>query len=335
VCAILGRAQLWVGVTGGAGCIGSVTAHYLCARGHEVVVLDSLVHGFAEALPAQAALVQANVGDRRGLDRALPGCAAVVHCAGFIEPAESVVAPELYFRNNVAAPLALLEACLRHGCLRIVFSSSCAVYGDPQELPVSEAAPTRPMSPYGLSKLMFEEMLGAFRVAHDLRSISLQYFNAAGAWPDGTLGEAHAPETRLVPRVLRSIAQSAPRTVHGTDHATPDGTCVRDYVSVVDLARAHAAAIDLLLAGGECATVNLGAGRGYSVREVIAACEQVTGVAVVVEEGPRRQGDPPLLVAGADRAESVLGWRPERSDLPTMVGDAWRWHRGHQEGYRS
>ena len=322
-------------VTGGAGYIGSVTAHHLCARGHEVVVLDSLVHGFAAALPAQAALVQADVGDREGLDRALPGCAAVVHCAGFIEPAESVVAPELYFRNNVAAPLALLEACLRHGCPRLVFSSSCAVYGDPQEVPVSEAAPTKPLSPYGLSKLMFEEMLAAFRVAHDLRSVSLRYFNAAGAWPDGTVGEAHAPEVHLIPQVLGAIAHGVPLTVHGSDYATPDGTCVRDYVHVVDLARAHAAAIDLLLAGGESAPLNLGTGRGYSVREVIAACEQVTGVAALVAEGPRRQGDPPLLVAAADRAESLLGWRPERSDLPTIVGDAWRWHRGHPDGYRS
>jgi len=320
-------------VTGGAGYIGSVTAHYLCGRGHEVVVLDSLVHGFAEALPAQAALVQADIGDRKGLERAVPGCDAVVHCAGFIQPAESVVAPELYFRSNVAAPLALLEACVQHGCPRIVYSSSCAVYGNAETVPVSETAATRPTSPYGLSKLQFEQILDAFRVAHDLKSISLRYFNAAGAWPDGTVGEAHAPEIHLIPRVLHSIAEGTPVTVHGTDYHTPDGTCVRDYVHVFDLARAHMAAIELLLAGGESATMNLGTGRGYSVREVIAACEQVTGVAAVVEEGARRQGDPPLLVAAVGRAEIVLGWRPERSDLTTIVGDASRWHTGHPDGY--
>jgi len=314
-------------VTGGAGYIGSITTRHLLEQGHDVRVLDSLVHGHREALVDDAELTVADVGDAGALDRVLRGCDAVIHCAGFIEPAESVVRPELYFRNNVAAPLELLEACVRNGCERLVFSSSCSVYGASEALPVTEATPTAPISPYGRTKLMFEQMLEAFGQAHGLQSVSLRYFNAAGAWPDGSLGEAHEPEVHLIPRVLLAIAAGEEVGVYGTDYDTPDGTCVRDYVHVVDLARAHLAAADRRLDDRRSTVINLGTGSGYSVLEVVRTCEEVTGRKARLRLEARRPGDPAQVYASIERARDLLDWTPQRSDLQTIVRDAWSWHR--------
>jgi UDP-glucose 4-epimerase len=321
-------------VTGGAGYIGSVTTRMLLDAGHIVTVLDALVNGHREAVDPRAELVVADVGDRATLDRLLPGCDAVMHLAGLIEVAESQANPDRYFEFNVAKPLEMLRAMTDHGVDAIVFSSTAAVYGEPERVPVEEDAATVPVNVYGASKLMFERMLDLSGASHGLRSVRFRYFNVAGAWPGGTIGEAHDPETHLVPRVLRAMAEGqATFEVFGADYPTPDGTCVRDYIHVWDLARAHQMALERLGAGGEGAVWNLGNGQGFSNLEVVRTCAAVTGRDVETVIGPRREGDPAILVASNERVLAELGWEPVCGELRTIVEDAWRWHSTHPLGY--
>lgn len=322
-------------VTGGAGYIGSITTRLLLDAGHECVVLDSLERGFAEAVDDRAEFREGNVGDEVVLDELLSSCDAVMHLAGYIEVAESQAEPGRYFRNNAAAPLALLDAMARHGVASICYSSTAAVYGQPLEVPIAEDAPTAPINAYGASKLAFEHQLDWYGAAHGIRSVRFRYFNVAGAWPDGSLGEAHLPETHLVPRVLAAIRQGQRHfEVYGDDYPTPDGTCVRDYIHVLDLARAHALALERLGEGSVGGVYNLGNERGFSNREVVEACRAVTGQDVEITIGPRRDGDPAILVASREKAKRELGWRPERTELEAIISDAWRWHIAHPNGYR-
>ena len=320
-------------VTGGAGYIGSISVRTLLDAGHDVVVLDSLERGHAAAVDPRAELVQASVGDADALARVLPGADVVLHIAGYIEVAESEANPELYYRKNVDEPSVMLDAMRRLGVGRIVFSSTAAVYGEPDAIPISEEAPTRPINVYGATKLAFERMIEAAEAEGALAAVRLRYFNVAGAWPDGSLGEAHRPESHIVPRLLKTAAEDGARfTVYGDDYPTPDGTCVRDYIHVVDLAAAHLAAVEHLAVGGASVVCNLGSGRGYSNLEVARACAAAVGREIPVDIGPRRSGDPAVLVAAIERAREVLGWSPQR-DLATMVKDAWHWHQAHPGGY--
>ncbi len=322
-------------VTGGAGYIGSITTRALLDAGHECVVLDSLERGFIGAVDSRAEFREGNVGDEVVLDEVLQGCHAVMHLAGYIEVAESQADPGRYFRNNAAAPLALLDSMVRHGISGICYSSTAAVYGQPLETPIAEDALTVPINAYGASKLAFEQELDWYGAAHGLRSIRFRYFNVAGAWPDGSLGEAHMPETHLVPRVLTAMRDARARfEVYGGDYPTPDGTCVRDYIHVVDLAEAHVRGLEALERGSAGGVFNLGNQSGFTNREVIEVCGQVTGRDVEIVVGPRRPGDPAVLVASREKAERELGWRPARTELREIVGDAWRWHVAHPDGYR-
>jgi UDP-glucose 4-epimerase len=321
-------------VTGGAGYIGSITVRTLLDVGHEVIVLDTLEKGWREAVDRRARLETGDVGDRKLLDWLLPGCDVVMHLAGFIEVAESQEDPGRYFDDNVARPLTMLRAMVDHGVGALVFSSTAAVYGAPEVVPIVEDAPTLPVNAYGVSKLMFEQMLERYGEAHGLRSVRLRYFNVAGAWPGGDLGEAHDPETHIVPRILRAMADGQTTfEVFGGDYPTADGTCVRDYLHVCDLAHAHRLALERLGAGGEGGVFNLGNGRGYSNLEVVRACAEVPGRDVEIVIGPRRPGDPATLVASHERARSVLGWEPKRGELRAMIEDAWHWHSANPNGY--
>lgn len=314
-------------VTGGAGYIGSVSVRVLLDAGHDVVVLDTLEKGHDWAVDTRASLRVGDCGEMADLDGVLPGCDAVLHCAGYIEVAESQSDPERYFANNTRRPLALLKAMEAHGVAALVFSSTAAVYGEPREVPITEDAPTDPVNVYGASKLQFEQSIERAEGDGALRAIRFRYFNAAGAMPDGTLGEAHDPETHIIPRILSAMASGQDSfEVYGGDYPTPDGTCVRDYIHVLDLAQAHRLGLERLHAGGEGGVFNLGNGVGYSNLEVVGACARVTGREVEVRIGPRRAGDPAVLVASAGRARGELGWAPERGELDVIVGDAWRWH---------
>lgn len=320
-------------VTGGAGYIGSITTRLLLDSGHDCVVLDTLERGFATAVDERAELVAGDVADRDTVERALAGCDAVMHLAGYIEVAESESNPEAYFRNNAEGPLVMLDAMLEHGVHSIVFSSTAAVYGEPRAVPIAEDADTAPVNAYGASKLQFEHALDSY-AEKGLRSIRYRYFNVGGAWPDGSLGESHEPETHIIPRILGAMrAGRSEFEVFGDDYPTPDGTCVRDYIHVMDLARAHRIALERLIAGGDGGVFNLGNGRGFSNLEVVRACAEVTGRDVSIVTGPRRAGDPAVLVASAAKAEAELGWSPERADLLGIIGDAWRWHQAHPEGH--
>lgn len=322
-------------VTGGAGYIGSITTRVLLDAGHECLVLDTLERGYRQAVDARAEFVQGSVGDAELLGRVLPGCDAVMHLAGYIEVAESVAEPEKYRRANTLEPAVMLEAMKRHGVDAIVFSSTAAVYGEPESIPILEDAPTHPVNPYGASKLAFEELLEACRAERTIRSIRFRYFNVAGAWHDGSMGEAHDPETHLVPRVLAALREGQERfEVFGGDYPTTDGTCVRDYIHVLDLANAHRLGLEALFAGDPGGVYNLGNGQGYSNLEVVRTCAEVTGKQVEITIGPRRPGDPAILVASAKKAGERLGWAPRYGRLGEIVGDAWRWHLEHPNGYR-
>ena len=322
-------------VTGGAGYIGSITTRVLLDAGHECVVLDTLECGQREAVDPRAELVIGSVGDAEALDTALPGCDAVMHLAGYIEVAESVANPDKYFRANAIEPLVMLAAMTRHGVDALVFSSTAAVYGEPQSIPIREDAPTLPVNPYGLSKLAFEETLEACRADAGVRSIRYRYFNVAGAWADGSMGEAHDPETHIIPRVLTALRDGQRRfEVFGGDYPTPDGTCVRDYIHVLDLANAHRIGLEALVGGHTGGVFNLGNGQGYSNLEVVRACAAASGREVEIEIGPRRAGDPATLVASAEKAMRELGWTPQRGDLDDIIGDAWVWHLEHPGGYQ-
>ena len=316
-------------VTGGAGYIGAHACKALAQAGLRPVVFDNLVYGHRAAVRwGPLELGQLEDSDRLDAVFAAYRPHAVMHFAAYAYVGESVADPGKYYRNNVMGSLALLDACRRHGVDRLVFSSTCATYGVPSKVPLTEDHAQQPINPYGASKLMVERMLADYGVAHGLRSIALRYFNAAGADPDAEIGEAHDPETHLIPLVLDAVAGLRPHVaIHGTDYPTPDGTCIRDYIHVTDLAAAHLLALARLDASGPgMQAYNLGNGRGYSVREVIETTQRVTGLPVPCVEGPRRPGDPPVLVGDATRAIAELGWRPQYADLDTIIGTAWRWH---------
>jgi len=322
-------------VTGGAGYIGSVIVDQLLERDYRVFVLDDLSAGHPEAVARGASFVQGNVGNRELVEALLTRerIESVVHLAAFALVAESVAQPQKYVTNNVTAARVLLEAVARARIRRFVFSSSCAVYGHPAKIPITEDTPQAPVNPYGETKRDFERLLAEFGPQHGIGVVSLRYFNASGATE--RLGEAHEPETHLIPNVLAVALGKQPTVnVYGTDYPTPDGTAVRDYVHVIDIADAHVRALDVPIDGKAPVAVNLGTGGGHSVREVVDAAGRVTGKNLTTSEQPRRPGDPPALVAAVDRAASVLGWRATRSSLTEILESAWRWHRAHPQGYR-
>jgi UDP-glucose-4-epimerase GalE len=309
-------------VTGGAGYIGSITTRHLLDRGHEVVVVDDLSRGHRQAVPPELLRV-VHLQDTSALARCLEGVDAVVHFAAYIAVGESTREPELYFSNNVGGSLSLLAAMARAGVHRLVFSSTAAVYGNPQSVPIREDAPFAPVSPYGESKTTVERILGQLDLFRGLRSVSLRYFNACGAEPEHGLGEGHEPETHLIPLLFRAIQTGAPIQIFGNDYPTPDGTCVRDYIHVSDLAAAHVLALDHLLNGGGSDAFNVGTGSGYTVMEVLRAVEEITGKKVPYTIAPRREGDAAELVADSTRLRAALHWEPKRSGLYDIVRDAW------------
>ncbi|HEY6012993.1 MAG TPA: UDP-glucose 4-epimerase GalE [Candidatus Limnocylindrales bacterium] len=324
-------------VTGGAGYVGSVSAEAFLAAGHEVVVLDDLTTGHRAAVPAAATLhvgTYADAGAVADLLRA-ERIDAILHCAARSLVGESIRDPSRYFRDNVAGGIALLDAARAGGVERIVFSSTAAVYGTPDSTPITEDAPLRPINPYGESKRAFEAALGWYGRAYGLRSVTLRYFNVAGA--TATLGEDHEPETHLIPNILRAALGRTELTVFGDDYPTPDGTCIRDYIHVADLADAHRLAIEATAPGDhrtdEPLVCNLGSGGGFSIRQVIAAAETAVGQAIPFAVGARRPGDPPALVAESTRATEVLGWHAARPTLDAMIGSAWAWRQAHPDGY--
>ena len=319
-------------VTGGAGYIGSIVSAHLLASGHEVTVLDSLERGHRAAVPAGAQLVVADLLDREAVDAAVSGgFDGAMHFAALALVSESVSHPERYYRTNVGGTLNLLEAMAAAGVPRLVFSSTCAVYGQPNEVPIAETAVPRPVNAYGGSKLAVDLMIRDFCTATGLAAVSLRYFNVAGA--SGGLGEDHDPETHLIPNIFRVALGAAPAVeIYGTDYPTPDGTAVRDYIHVDDLAAAHLLALDGARAS-EHRVFNLGNGNGFSVREVIAAAQSITGRELRTNESRRRPGDPPMLVAAGDLIRSELGWKPQKPKLEEMVADAWAFSRAHPNGY--
>jgi UDP-glucose 4-epimerase len=317
-------------VTGGAGYIGSHACKLLAKAGHRPVAFDNLSMGWRDAVRF-GPLVTGDLLDRPALDAAFAEFRpdAVMHFAAVSDVAESVRDPGKYWRNNVVGSLSLLEAMRDAGCRQLVFSSTCAIYGDQDGVVLDEEAPEAPITPYAASKRAVEEMIRAFGRGFGLEAVVFRYFNVAGADPDGEIGEEHRPETHLVPRLIQhALGRGEPVTVHGTGYPTTDGTCVRDYVHVHDLVRAHLLGLEWLAAGRGNRLFNLGTGRGYSVREVISAARNVTEVDLTVVEGPPRPGDAAVLVSGGARAARELGWRPERSRLDEILRDAWRWHLG-------
>jgi UDP-arabinose 4-epimerase len=315
-------------VTGGAGYIGSHACKALARAGYEPIAYDNLGRGHREAV-RWGPLVEGELADRGLLAATLRrfDVAAVMHFAAFAYVGESVQKPELYFRNNVASSVALFEAMIDAGVRHIVFSSTCATYGVPEGTPISEDAAQRPVNPYGESKLMIERMLHWLGAAHGIRHVALRYFNAAGADPEGEIGEEHEPETHLIPLILlTALGRRGAIDIFGTDYPTPDGTAVRDYIHVQDLAEAHVNALAHLAGGGASVALNLGTGRGHSVREAIACAERVTGCAIAARETARRAGDPAILVADSRRASELLGWTPRLSSLDDIIATAWAWH---------
>jgi len=323
-------------VTGGAGYIGSVTVEKLQAAGESVVVLDDLARGHREAVTRETPFYQGRVGDRAliakiAAEHKLESC---VHFAALAYVGESVQSPEKYFENNVEQGIAFIGALLSAGVRRIVFSSTCATYGEPDRIPISEQCPQWPKNPYGWSKLLMERLFDSYDTAHGLKFASLRYFNAAGATQ--RCGEHHEPETHLIPIVLEAAAgERSEVPVFGSDYPTPDGTAIRDYVHVADLADAHIRALEHLRKGGKSDFVNLGTGDGYSVLEVIETARRVTGGEIRVRKEARRAGDPARLVADAAKARSVLGWAPAMSDLSSIIRSAWEWKKRHPRGYDS
>lgn len=316
-------------IIGGAGYVGSHCAKTLAAFGHEGVVFDNLSFGHREFV-RWGNLIEGDIRDPVALDAAFSTrhIDAVMHFAALAYVGESVTAPGKYYDVNVNGTRVLLDAMVRAGVHRIVFSSSCAIYGEPVCIPIVESMRPDPVNPYGFTKFACERMIEDFGRAHGVKSVRLRYFNAAGADPDGQIGEDHEPETHLIPLVLDAAIGRKPAIhIHGADYQTPDGTAIRDYVHVSDLARAHILALDRLLGGGDSIAVNLASGRGASVREVIDIARSITKLRIDARNGPRRAGDPPSLVAEASRAKQLLGWSAERSDLKTIITDAWAWHK--------
>jgi UDP-glucose-4-epimerase GalE len=323
-------------VTGGAGYIGSHAAKALRQAGYRVVIYDNLSAGHRHATLG-ASLIVGDVRDVDDVRRALrdSGASAVMHFAAWLVVAESVRDPIGYYRNNVGGALATLEAMAAEKCQRFIFSSTCAVYGEPVETPIRETHPTAPINAYGQTKLAVEHALPHFERAYGIRSICLRYFNAAGADPEGELGEDHSPEIHVIPRAFEAASGGTPFEIFGEDYPTPDGTCLRDYIHVVDLADAHVRALGRLEADGASTAYNVGTERPSSVRDVVASVERVTGRRVVSRSAARRPGDPAVLFASAERIRTDLGWNARWPDLDTIVADAWRWHSTHPQGFRS
>ena len=317
-------------LTGGAGYIGSVCAELLLNEGHEVAIFDNLTEGHRRAVDSRANFIQGDLADRLQIEAALSSTRpdAVMHFAAYALVPESMRDPSKYFRNNIANGLNLLDAVVATGVQRIIFSSTCAIFGPPERVPIDETAHPRPVSPYGESKLAFEKILRWYDEIHALKFVSLRYFNAAGATEN--LGEDHRPETHLIPNVLKVAFGKSPNVeIYGTDYETPDGTCIRDYIHIVDLARAHILALGADASG----FYNLGTGGGSSVREVIAACRKITGRKIETIEKPRRPGDPPRLIASSEKIKKVLGWQPQFQSLDAIVESAWKWHLKFPDGY--
>jgi len=313
-------------VTGGAGYIGSNTTLQLLDAGYDVVVVDNLSRGHREAVdPARLRVVDLLDTDALIAIMNEAPCAAVIHFAAYIAVGESMKIPEVYFRNNVAGSLSLLTAMVQSNIRNIVFSSTAAVYGMPSRMPIPESEPYAPVNAYGESKVMVEHLLRWFDQIHGIRSVCLRYFNASGADPKGRAGEDHEPETHLIPLLFRAVKTGEPVTLFGNDYPTADGSCIRDYIHVTDLANAHIAAVEALASGARSAKYNVGTGQGYSVIEVLKTVEKVTGRKVPYQFGPRRDGDPPSLVADSTRLRAELKWTPRYSDLHQIVDTAWRW----------
>ena len=323
-------------VCGGAGYIGSHAVHALVEKGEQVVIVDNLQTGHRGALNPAATFYEGDIRDAAVLDKIFTEnkIEAVIHFAANSLVGESVEKPLLYFNNNVCGMQVLLEAMVRYGVDKIVFSSTAAVYGEPKRVPIHEDDETHPTNPYGETKLTMEKMMKWVSRANGVRYVSLRYFNAAGALPDGSIGEDHATETHLIPLILQvPLGKRGHITVFGGDYPTPDGTCLRDYIHVVDLADAHVRALDYLRSGGESNIFNLGSGRGFSVKEMIAAAQKATGRSIKVELGARRAGDPAQLIASSEKARTVLGWNPQFTDVEQIIGTAWVWHEKHPNGY--
>jgi UDP-glucose 4-epimerase len=315
-------------ITGGAGYVGSHCAKAASGKGHEIVVFDSLLFGHREFV-RWGELIIGDIRDAAALDAVFSNhrIDAVMHFAALAYVGESVTDPNKYYDVNVNGTRILLDAMVRGGVDKIVFSSSCATYGEPTGVPINESTRQNPINPYGFTKVICERMMDDFGRAHRLRSVRLRYFNAAGAQPTAEIGEDHGPETHLIPLVLdAAIGRRPDVTIFGTDYPTSDGTAIRDYIHVVDLARAHTLALEYLLNGGETVALNLGNGKGASVREVIDTARKITGRDISAIDAPRRPGDPAVLVADARKAHDVFGWAAQRSDLTTIIADAWRWH---------
>jgi len=315
-------------VTGGAGYIGSHYVLQSSQAGAEIIVLDNMSYGHPEAVAPGVKLVVGEMGDRSLLDKLFSEneIEGVVHFAAFAYVGESVTDPRKYFKNNTVAALQVLDAMVDYGIKYFVFSSTCATYGNPLYIPMDEAHPQAPINPYGESKYFVERILEDYERAYGLKYTALRYFNASGADPQGRIGESHEPETHLIPLVLQvATGRRESIGVYGSDYDTPDGTCIRDYIHILDLARAHSLALDRLRSGADSAAYNLGTERGYSVREVIETCADVAGVPIKTIERPRRPGDPPRLIASSSKAQSELGWAPEYTELRSIVDTAWNW----------
>ena len=324
-------------VCGGAGYIGSHTVHQLVEKGEDVVIVDNLQTGHMGAVNPKAKFYKGDIREAEVLDRIFTEnkIDAVVHFAANSLVGESMTNPLKYFNNNVYGMQVLLEAMVRHGIDKIVFSSTAATYGEPERIPIMEDDRTEPTNPYGQSKLIMEKMMKWVNLANGIRYVSLRYFNAAGAIEDGSIGEDHSPETHLIPLILQvPLGKRDHITVFGEDYPTPDGTCLRDYIHVLDLADAHVLAIDYLRRGGESNIFNLGNGQGFSVKEMIEAAREATGLDIKVEIGERRAGDPAQLIASSEKARKVLGWQPKFTDVKAVIGTAWKWHQQHPEGYQ-
>ena len=324
-------------VCGGAGYIGSHTVHQLVEKGEDVVIVDNLQTGHMGAVNSKAKFYKGDIREAEVLDRIFTEnkIDAVVHFAANSLVGESMTNPLKYFNNNVYGMQVLLEAMVRHGIDKIVFSSTAATYGEPERIPIMEDDRTEPTNPYGQSKLIMEKMMKWVSLANGIRYVSLRYFNAAGAIEDGSIGEDHSPDTHLIPLILQvPLGKRDHITVFGEDYPTPDGTCLRDYIHVLDLADAHVLAIDYLRRGGESNIFNLGNGQGFSVKEMIEAAREATGLDIKVEIGERRAGDPAQLIASSEKARKVLGWQPKFTDVKAVIGTAWKWHQQHPEGYR-
>jgi UDP-glucose 4-epimerase len=323
-------------VTGGAGYIGSHTVRLLAEKGHKIVVADNLIYGHEKAIiNKEVILEKGDIGDAVFLDTIFSKytITAVLHFAAFAFVGESVTDPAKYYQNNLAAPLVLLNAMRKYKCLTMIFSSTCATYGNPLYVPMDENHPQNPINPYGQSKLMLEKVLMDYEKAYGINYVFLRYFNASGAAEDGEIGEDHTPETHLIPLVLETaLGLRKSITIFGTDYDTPDGSCVRDYIHVIDLAEAHSLALDYLRKGNPSIACNLGTGTGYSVKEVIQLAEEITGLKIPVEYGLRRAGDPPVLVAKPDLAKEKLGWEATYKDLKSIIKSAWAWHNNEKKG---